>query len=139
MRVDIFIEIFSVEKALRFYQDELKMFTYCHDFGSGSMLLKYVNENVCISTILKKENILRANLNAFGLQVKNCKLTYENLKKVNFTDGAGITPFPNGAEIIESPLGILFYVKDPFGNEFSIFEDFYNFVDNQNINDNSLK
>ncbi|OAB78724.1 VOC family protein [Cochleicola gelatinilyticus] len=127
MRFDIFLEIESVEKTIAFYVNELKMFDFSHNFGNGNILLKHKKSSICLSTILKK-SIDNPNANSFAIQVEDCKKEFERIKKIEFSNNSGISPFPNGNEFIEHPLGIMFYLKDPFGNEFSIFEDYYDFL-----------
>ena len=124
MRIDIFLNVTSINATVDFYVNELRLFEKVYDYGSDNLLLRYkYNKSFFLSTVISKE--LNKNKTLFALIVKDCKKEYSRIKKIQFSKAKGITPVHGDIEFLESPIGKQFYISDPDNNEFIIFQDDY--------------
>ena len=124
MRVTLYLYSSSVDNSIRFYVDELALFTISENYGTGYCLLQstllpgfylYLVD-WCIHT--EKQY-------ALSLDVPDCDAEFRRMISTTFTSGGRIAPDESGnVEVLEYPGGKVFQMADPDNNVFAIYEHF---------------
>lgn len=124
MRIDILLRANCAADSIRFYVDELGMFEIAADYGMDSYLLRSTtNPGICLQ--LTTWHPEKQGKEMFGLSVPSCTSMFERLRKIQFSNGAGIVPNKRGdLEVFDWPGGKSFALQDPSGNRFLLFEDY---------------
>lgn len=114
----------SLVESVRFYVDELGLFTVLENCGTGYCLLackRLPGFRLYLSDWCgpaQKQYIL-------SLEAEDCDAEFRRLSGVLFTSGARITPDETGQiGVLEYPGGKVFQIEDPDGNLFTIAEHY---------------
>ncbi len=121
MRVHIHLRYVSLERALRFYVEELGHFQVAQDLGMGDVLLRSVhNAGICL--MLREGDAASGEQHpVFSLSVENVPAEFARLKALELEEGVGVV----GDAPFDCPIGRNFTVRDPSGNWFTLDEWWY--------------
>ncbi len=118
MRADIFVPTISTDDQVRFYVDELKLFTIAQDYGMGAVLLRHVNEPAfCLQ--LRPGQKPSSDRALFRISTTDCEAEFARLSRIDFAIG-GLESGSDRSQILEYPLGKNFLVVDASGNRFVV-------------------
>ena len=124
MRISLYLYSTSIENSIRFYVDELSMFSVVEDFGTGYCLLRATDCHAF--HIYVTDWVARpSDQFTFSLDVRDCDAVFRRLRDVDYASGARIIPDATGnVEVFEYPGGKNFEMEDPDGNRFLIYEHY---------------
>ncbi|MFD2909191.1 VOC family protein [Flavobacterium ardleyense] len=114
----IHLKVNSIDKAITFYCDEIKLFEFYQDFGMEEVALVCKN-NKTIILLLSKGNG-HVDWPVFSIEVENCEHIFKKMKDQVFETGAKLL----NKEVFDYPLGKNITLKDPSGNTIIIFEEY---------------
>lgn len=123
MKTYITLDSGDINRSLDFYVDKLSLFVLDKKITETSVLIKPVQSESVYIWIDKGTGGKR---NMFQLVVDDCENEFNRLSGLEFEEPSGIVSMkgPYGdRELIEYPLGKVFYIRDPDENTFGIFEE----------------
>ena len=116
MRISLYLYSTSIENSIRFYVDELSMFSVVEDLGTGYCLLR-ATDSPDFHIYLTDWVARPSDQFTFSLDVSDCDAVFRRLHEVDYASRARIIPDATGnVEVFEYPGGKNFEMEDPDGN-----------------------
>lgn len=117
-KIQIKLNVYSVEQAQRFYCEDFGLFDFHYDYGMDTVSLVF-KCNPTVFLILSLGKPFESQDYAFALEAKNCAHLFRQLRnKLFVTTGRLLS-----TEVFEYPLGKNFVLQDPSGNKVLVFEE----------------
>lgn len=120
---EVFLNVYSTERAIAFYVNEVGIFEVVADFGGGEVSLKCTCTDNAYLSIRESTPSSFADHPLFSIGVKNCDREVARLSSVEFKSGGSVYRDPSGrVAVVEYPLGKNIMLTDPDGHRFLLME-----------------
>lgn len=115
----VYVPSDNEEQSVAFYTSELGLFEFAEDLGMGYILLRRTGEGNFYLMLSPGMAINASGGGIFSIGVADCDKEFFRLRRVAFSNGAGIA---EASGVFEYPLGKFLTLRDPAGNVFSLCE-----------------